>query len=819
MLLFFVTLGVFAGCASEMKRGQRELDRGDFASAVQHFERAVNDQKPKELVVSARQLAWTYRENGQPLENKKLNEAVVKLADALERAARWSFDAATQTHARARQAEAKAALEKTLSYIPGYPGARELLNKVVQAQSQASALHAQAQQQARSSQWDQAVETLNTALKTDGTLPGGQATLDRIKQEAYQWYCALAKQALERDAREEVKQQVANARRFADGPEARQTLETVDTRNRADRSVAAAGKEFEAGKFEKALTHFLEAEALYPTMPGLAARIVTTKERICDGYLAQGKKELAAYHFFEALRQFTRSQTLLPDYGRVEGYLAVVSERIAEQHLSQARQFQQRGLHGNAVLHQVLCLNYQPQNVTVARELEESMRAIRQEVQYTIGFLGFEAKASDRSIADRAEARGLQHLNRIKPENVQVRDMLSLRPGVEAQQRPLENLIGGDGRLGQGVDALIMGKVLENSVRITTQTTYGQSEYQYGMKAVPNPDYDQAMHRYNQANQNLLRAQQNLQSAEQMLETARALNRQDSNTVNQIALATQTQLTNMARNKVQQCQREVTDAQNAVTTTPRLKNVPDMRQHRYPILTKTKAATVTFSIKMVDTATGSVLFTDRFEGQFAQSDRTVEEDLAHNVSADPWEVPDDAVMSTEALEALTGKLHASIELATQKHGHRFIVLMRQAEAKKQTEQVVENVIKYLFAYPIDPEDTERLMRGLEPVIAKQADFVNLPQRLRQYCGIMRGQGRLPLVLVFQNNRLLIQKAEGVELGVSLPCELTAIEGKPVQDTRDVAAVLRPYGPGDEVAVVLSSNGRKQTKNLRLIPDE
>lgn len=813
-----LTLLSTGGCSNEMKRGQRDLDRGNFTAAVQHFESAVNDEKPKDMGASARQLAWNYRKDQMPLANKKLNEAVVKLADALGRAAQWNFKAAGEAHARTQQAAAKSALDKVLTYIPDFPGARELLDKVTQAQARASALKSEAQAQAQAGQWDQAVETLAGAMAIDQTLPQGQSTLNRIKQDAYQWYCAAAKVALDRDARGDVQQQVENARRFADGPAAREYLETVENRNRADESVQRGTRDFKAGKFAAALEHFLAAETLYPTMPGLNAKILTAKQRLCDTYIAQGKKELAAYRFFEALRQFTQSQALLSDYGRVEGYLAVVQERIAEQHLSRARHFEREGLHGNAVLYQVLCLNYQPQNTTVARELEQSMHAIQQEIRYTIGFIGFEAKTEDRSMADRAEARGLQHLNRIKPPNVQVKDMLSLRPNLEADPRTLEDWAGRKSPLWEGVDALVMGKILENSVRVTTKTTYGQAEYQHGMKAVPNPDYDEAMADYNRANQNLLRAQQNLQSAEQMLETARSLHRQDPSTLNQIALATQTQLTNMARTKVQQHEQEVRSAQQAVNNTPRQKNVPDMRKHRYPILDKTKIASVTFLVKMVDTQTGSVLFTDRFEGQFTQTDQTVEEDAAHNVTADPWEVPDDATMSGEALNQLTGKLHASIELATQKHGHRFIVLMRQAESRKQTDQVVENVIKYLFAYPIHPADTERLMQGLAPVIAEQQEFVNLPELLRTYCHIMRGGARLPMTLAFTNNTLLVQEAKGANLGVALPCELVAIEGTRVHKMSDVIAMLKPYGPGDEVSVALSSQGKRVTKTVKLLAD-
>ena len=66
----------------------------------------------------------------------------------------------------------------------------------------------------------------------------------------------------------------------------------------------------------------------------------------------------------------------------------------------------------------------------------------------------------------------------------------------------------------------------------------------------------------------------------------------------------------------------------------------------------------------------------------------------------------------------------------------------------------------------------------------------------------------------------MQKTLGqVNLNVSLPCELIAVEGESVNSLSDVQAVLSPFGTGDEVTITVLSKGKTVTKSVKLVIEE
>ncbi len=813
---------VWAGCgSSHMKKGDKSVEKGDYEAAVRHFENAVRKLTPDAIQESPRQLAHAYHQFGSLSPKDKLNAAIMSLSDALIKAAGWNVHRAQTAHNATEQDRARVFLERALSYHPDRQDAKTLLVTVQQAINEARTLQQKAQAQADAQQWTDALETIDRALKIDRSLAQGQDTLGRIQKGGYAWYRDLAQQALDRDARQEVREHVRKARQFSDGTEVAQYRRAVDNRDKADQAVIKAKAAFERKQYDTALKQFEQAKALYPTMPDLDTQILTTKQRICDGLIARGKDYLRNVQFYDSLRVFSQSQGILAGYGHIDQAINAVKEKITEHHLSLARDYLQRDLVGNAIVHHAICLNYQPRNATVADELQRSVKGIKAKIEYTIGFVGFQSVPEKRSIADRIEAKALQHLNHVTPPNVFVRDLSDLKPVHDVQTLSLVSLAQAgtsvDARRLQGIAALITGKLLEGSVRMVSSTKYDESTYQAGMKSVHNPAYTEAVDHLKLANSALAQAQQDLASAQQLFDVAHRLYDNDPTGANHTNLVIQTQLYNQALTRFNQKRQRVTDAQQVVNTTPRQNVVPDMRKHTYPIFTKTKSAKVICMVKMLDTDSGSILFTDQLTGEASETDTTISGDAHHNVTADPLDLSDDATTVDRALMDLTGKLNRSMELAVKRHGHRFMVLMRKAEQNGQTEQTIENAMKYLFAYPIASENRKRMLQAIEPVVADQADFVNIGQLLHQHCGILNRPAELPLQLSQQGRKLMINRGlDQTRLNLQLPCELIAVEGAPVSSTDDVRAILSSNGPGDEVSISVISKGHTQAVSVELI---
>jgi len=819
------SLILFSGCGSaEFKKGNKSLAKGQYEQAVRYFEESVEKAKPKKIRKSPRQLAHDYRRAGILTGKKGLDEKVNMLAQALQQAAQWNVKRARDAQAQAQMSKALGLLNRALSYIPDKQDAKDLMQEVRQAIDHAQQLKRAALNQASSEKWDDALNTIKEALRVDASLAGGQDALKRIQQGGYDRYCAQAKLALDRDARADVRRHITHARQFSDGPEARDMWQTVNNRDEADALVKTGMRDFNASRFARALERFTRAQKLYPTLPGLIIRIQTTKERICDDFIAQANQHLENGALYKALRQFLQSQDLLPLYGGIDLSIAQTRQRIAAHHLSLAGEYAQKALPGNAVLHQVICLNYDPQNAAARQALRSSTTLIEKETEYAIGFVGLTSLDKNREVADRIEASALQHLNRAKPLNVSVVDRMDLKSVLDEQSLMLTDLVDPSlgpvrGRL-TGVKALFVGKLLENNVGTHSTSSYGKTNYQAGTKNVVNPKYTEALDGFDKANAKLQRSYQALMATQQDRDVAQSIYDSDPSPINQASLNEQMQLYDKARTAYNQQKQRTAKAQRTVNLTPPQIEEPIIKEHRYPIYQRTRTAIITCLVKLIDTETSAVLYTDQVKGEFSQSDRHVEPDPVHNVTEDPLDLPDDVAMRNQALEILLDKLRRSIELATRKHGHRFILLMRQAEKEANFNQVIENSMKYLFAYPIAPGNTDRLMQALERAVSAPPDQVNIAQLLRKHCGLLRVRAGLPAQLQVREGKLWIQKALGrANLNISLPCELIAVEGASVNSLSDVQAVLSPFGAGDEVTITVLSKGRNVTKSVELVAED
>ena len=142
---------------------------------------------------------------------------------------------------------------------------------------------------------------------------------------------------------------------------------------------------------------------------------------------------------------------------------------------------------------------------------------------------------------------------------------------------------------------------------------------------------------------------------------------------------------------------------------------------------------------MLDSMTGSIIFTDQITGISAKADQVIEGDAVRNVPEDPLELPDDITMLDDGIKSAVIKLNRSLELASKMHGQRFVVSMRKAEESKDAATATENCIKYLFAYPIGHDHTTKMLSYLDNSISTEKDLVDLRSLLRKHSHIHRNQ--------------------------------------------------------------------------------
>ncbi|MCF7954284.1 MAG: hypothetical protein K9M75_00640 [Phycisphaerae bacterium] len=836
LLWFFVLAGLLlCGCAADKAydEGLRLLDRGNYGSAVTKLKHSVRLAEGDKFVDDLDEpcCGTTYRLPGQPAaepaqekdnwpweSKKKLSKYRLKLKEAKRLAAKYHYREAQNLLARKDLGTAKSHADKALEYDQSVFEYHDLLRVINAETVRADGMRKEALELAALKQWPAAVKKMQDALATYNSMPQGKHTLDKIKRDAYDYHYNLADGFLAKDDRDDAEQQARQALVYVpNGQAANNIITKVANRNKADGFVVAAEKLMATGQSEQALETLQHASRLYPSMPGITTLVTNAKKAVCDKLISAGNEYFNAGRYEQALRSFRRSNRMLNGYKNIDLLMEKVSYELAERHEKKAAGFADRQLYGNAVLYDVLSIGYRPENFAVKGRLSENIKKIQKDIRYVMGFIGFDSSDKNRELANTLEAAAVQHLNSVKPANVLFMDRMDLAKVIDEQNFNLTDMIDAEFRIERGklkgVGALVVGKILENKVfRTTGKTEYGKTKYQSGTMLVANEAYPPVEREYNKAMYEVRRCRMKLADLNAEARANR-YNHDEHSTAEKIVSSLE--IAN-ARNKLAAAESRAQIAETRMINTPQQKRVPRILPHTYPIKHITKTSKIGLFIKVLDTTTGSIIFSDRIIGKHSATDRTVEGDSAHNVVADPLDLPDDAAMADKAMEEVIENMNRSLVLASKKHGQRFVDQMRQAQNAGDSEKGVENCIRYLFAYPVGYDHTGKMIAYLESLIPAENDLVDLNKLFRRQCHVLLQQAEFPASLIDRNDRVMITRLDTpIAERIKLPCTLIAIDGRPIGSIKQVDAIMSQYGVGDRIIVTVNSDNRNFSAEIEL----
>lgn len=712
-----------AGCAHEQayKRGAKLSQEGQYDRAVQELETAIRLADEHKNYKAAQQ----YRD--------KLDEVKRQAGQAWYREAELKFKWADLT-------AAQNLIDKCIMYCPQEPTYPAFRQRVLEAMAQAQKLRAEALSLAEQQQWQAAMQRMNEALALYKTMPGGDADLGHIRDRAYRYYLDRAQGKLAENDLESAETEARAALLYdGAGREAKAVIQTVKDRREAGGLIAHGRTLLDQGQAETALQELERAAKLYPSQTELPDLLGKARRAVCDGWLAQGRQAAESGNYVAAIRLFSKSRDLLADYGGADTLLADARSRLAESHLKASQQFQRAGASGCAVLHAAAALGYLPDSLEARRQLGQCAEQVRQDVDYTIAFLGFQSGPEQVSLAGTFSGATLEHMTRTRPANVALVERADLQMILTEQNLDVSELVG-PGRpvttdALQGVDALLVGQILEGMVVMENKRAgQGESIYQDGYRAEPNPDHVHAVAELDKAIAELEHTRKRLTEAEARLARYQHV---DPANPEEVAQKRKAQAdVDEARQRLVNAATHVTTARMRVAAIPPEVLVPNMIKYQYPIQTVTKTARVSGMIKMVDVATGELLTAERLEGQYAESDRVIPGDPARNVPNDPLQLSDDAAMLERAADPAITRLRQVLSQAYAKHGRRFAVQMQRAEAAGDMERAVDGSIKYLFAYPAGDEQAPRMIDFLRKYLGDENSLIDIRQLLRTHCHVL-----------------------------------------------------------------------------------
>ncbi|NQV34430.1 MAG: hypothetical protein HQ515_17175 [Phycisphaeraceae bacterium] len=768
-----ILAAIFTGCAHQKayKKADKYVQQQNYDQAVRSFQEAIDlADKPKTI--------------------KKYQ---ARLSEVRLQAAHYYYLQAEDDFAVADLGSALQCIGHAIRYQPAVSRSRDLQKRIQSAIQAAEQHHTEAMALADGGQWREAVTALQGVARDYTTMPGLTADREHVKQRAYNDYLGKAKRLLGEDDLDGAAEKANLALTFmSHGLGAKDLIRTVEDHREAERLIALGRRQLAARSPQEALDLLTKASYLHASAKDLVELMSQAKQGVCDLWMAQAEVHLQQERRVAALPLLLRCRDLLPGYGDVDQKIASARAGLSEQHLAQAALYQKLGLQGAALCHAVAALEYSDQGPDAREQLRVSMQAVQKAIQYSVVFGGFSALQEQAFAVDRLNPMALVLLNRLRPACVRI---------LEQPQAD--------------VDAVLEGEILTLDLLEDTQVkAHGTSEYQDGMRPVPNPDYLAAKEEADLTLSDLNSARERLAMAKKRRALA---GNPDPNDVQAVRRMRKAQA-----DVVEAQERTVTAATNLAiastkaAATPQEILVPNIVAYEYPIHTVKKSAQLVCLIKMTDTQTGAMLLADQIKAQWSQSDTVIQAVPERNVPGDPLELDDDMAFYDQAIEALEQRLGDMLQLGLSKHSERFVKGFQQAESSGDQSLAVDQGLKYLFAHPVGHEHTHAMTEYLHTYLGNEDVLLDIAGLLKKHCRILLRYAEFPAQLDERENAVVIRKftAPG-HTPVRCPCTLVSIDDHPVHSIADVRNFIGRQGVGDKVTLSVQSEGRLITTELAL----
>lgn len=696
-----------AGCDKAMecyKQGEDLLVQNQYDQAVAKFESAYHQCRQKR--------------------NRDCSMFEERLSYARHLAAEQYYNRAQTDLIAARLDDAARHIARAVEYEPANMIYLNMRQRILDEIAAVEALRRQARDYAAQRQWDAAIEAMEQAMALNRTLSGAQAELDRIKRDAYNFYLAAARALFEAGQWDEAAAQAGRALQYYAGSEARDIIAEIGNRREALELIEQAKLLRDGGADPQAVLDVLEkARRLYPSHPEIAVLILQAKQAVCDAKIASAVQAMDAGQLHEALRLLSESTRLLKDYGGAADLMAVVSESIARRHVDLGDSFRQQGHYGNAALHYITAMNYRSDFAPARAGLAASLGLLRDSVRYSIGYVGFSSAWQDRQVAESIETGLLQHINRTRPANIVIKDLLGFKTVLANINTSIVDINVADVRIENSwpkdADALMMGQVITRDVTVTEAFTHGRSKYQSGTHMEPNPEYLKTKTRVDSLLGDHVIVLAELAAVRVKAEKMTQRRPEDTDDDIRYRRREADKMIAAADKKAAGLQRELAKARQHLAQTPPHLAIPIISEHEYPIRHITQRARVVAFLKLVDAKTGAVLVAEKIEGVHAAEDSYVMPDLAHNVPGDPLELPDENFLVKKATEQIMGKLFGLCYSYLQNHSKRFVAMMNQANSDGNPETAVEYAMRYLISPSNGGQDRNQAIAFLRAIIAQR----------------------------------------------------------------------------------------------------
>ncbi|NLX14050.1 MAG: hypothetical protein GXY44_10410 [Phycisphaerales bacterium] len=678
LITVLLAVGVITGCGggSKLYRQGRDLQSaGNYDEAVAHYRKALEKEPRSSRYFDA-------------------------LAEAEELAAEAHIEHARKLLEERKPGQAKAELAVALEQMPAHPEAVAMMRTAEQRTAQCEELLAQARQALREKTWVEALRRTGEAREIDTAHPEVVEIEREARAGVVAERLAVAEQALENNDWETVLATCGE-------------IKAVDPSNtRAVEIEQEAGRRIEALKLHESARPLMDqqdnlaafrmlrqARQLWPDNAAITEDYERVQQSAIDQYTVQVGTLVEEGRFARAVAVLDEAEALWPQQEVLAARRQEVLRMWALSVQSEYERYADDGRWELAwpIAVQALAMAG-PQDMQAVEASRRAEQALRDKIAYNLSVLPL--RSDSVSMENRIEVCHIltEALNRSKPKHIQLLERTGLAAVLDEHDLSLANItepgklraLGG--RL-EGADVLLLVEVTareSNDRRTDTQAT---GKYVAGTKWTPNPDYAVAEEELAVAKKAYDQARQRAQMTQVFQDAMGGPGpRSDADFLRNA-------LSGMFGSKVQQAADNYRSALSKRDSTPQRLQVDDWQEFNYPVYRVERRVRVTVRMRLVETATGRILWGNNGTiGEAVSADTQIEPDRMRGVTGKVAQLRDPAELAAEAIEGLRSEL---ADRAMEMLAQQALSYWRNAQ-KSTGEAATADYVRFLFECPANP---------------------------------------------------------------------------------------------------------------------
>jgi len=652
----------------------------------------MQERKYDQAVAELRKLVFENPENSQY--QLLLGEAESKGADQ-------HVSRAKKLRTEHRPRDAREELRIALDQVPAHPEAVVMIGQVAQEIEKATALAERAQAALTQFAYREAVQLADAALAIDQTLKATQQVRDKALASAVQVHRDLANEAMGVRRWDTCLAEAVKIRELdRDDPFAAAIEQQVANRQRALVLLESAQTPMRDQDYMTAIKPLREAASLWPENADISSQRDHATRVAVKQFADQAERKLKAEQFAEAIETLDQALLISPND-------SVLIQRRQDAATSWSAhlldQYERRVLAGEweqawrqAIQAAVLCPAVRDR---VGLDLVRAEDKIREEIAYNMSLLPLpSATVPVEGIKTICYAL-TETIGKIKPDHVQLLERANLSEILAEHDLSLANISESAKltELGQklpGIDVFLFVDVSAQESQDRQPLKPGTSKYLAGKENVQNPDYANADKDLKQKKKALDQARSRALLNEMMWDAA---GRKDLRSEQSFLHKAVTGYYGL---NAQRAAEDYHVALMKLHDTPQRIERDRWQQHQYPVYRVERQVSVKVRLRLIEVATGRILWSDNESvGKALDADTLIEPDTAHNVPSKSVALKSAASLKAEAVERVIPALHTKA---------RSLLSCRSAtylqDAQENTGEIaVDNYIRFLFDCGPDPE--------------------------------------------------------------------------------------------------------------------